>query len=58
MIPGPPSRHLVTAGHVDDVDGVVDELAAVLRRQIVPPDSTMSSSARLVHQLFERQEVR
>ena len=35
--PGPPlARHLVAAGHVDHVDRVVDQLPAVLRRQVVP----------------------
>ena len=36
VMPGPAlARHLVAAGHVDDVDRVVDELAAVLRGEVV-----------------------
>ena len=59
MIPGPPFRGTLSPpGDVDDVDGVVDELAAELRRQVVAAAlDEQELGANVGHELLERVEV-
>ena len=55
----PFSWHLVAARDVDDVNRVVDELAAVLRREVVTAaldDQQIGTNPR--HEISERQQVR
>lgn len=57
VIPGPPLP-LVSAGDVDDIDRVVDQLAAVLRGQVVAAALDKEQLGRVVvHELLEGQEV-
>ena len=59
VMPGPAlARDLVAAGDVDDVDRVVDELAAVLRGEVVAAALDEQQLGRdVAHQLLERVEV-
>ena len=58
-MPGPPfARNLVAAGDVDDVDGVVGEVAAELRRQIVAAAlHEQQLGVKRRHQAIERLEI-
>ncbi len=54
------ARHLVPAGDVDDVDGEVRQLAAVLRGEVVPPalhEEQLGRRIHLLHQPLERQQI-
>src|SRR4051812_16980650 len=59
--PGPAlARHLVPSGDVDHIDGVVGELAAVLRGEVVAAaldEEKLGGGPHLLHQLFESEEV-
>src|SRR4051812_22108431 len=54
------ARHLVPSGDVDHIDGVVGELAAVLRGEVVAAaldEEKPGGGPHLLHQLFESEEV-